>query len=129
MTDDMKTVIEPITPVTLTVIGGTGDGGAPLTGGLTIKTPDHMPNILIKAITPLMAVAIRFVNVYGTTFIGMLTAGMTPLGSTVFPKTFFGIVLTSAALALPGALVSLAKDILTIFGKLENKHPLLTGSV
>lgn len=126
----MTDKLEAIPPVMVTVIGGTGDGGAPLTNGTVATTPDHQPNVITNVIQPAVAIAVRFGNVFGTTLVGLVVAGMTPSGGKLlYTSDFYHLVLTCASLALPAAALGLLKDLVTIFGRLEGKYPLLTGSV
>lgn len=130
MTDPIKVETAPIEPVTVTVIGGTGDGGAPLTTGTVGTTPDHQPNFVALVVTPLAAILIRFVNQFLTTLVGLVAAGMTPAGGKLlYTSDFVHLVMTCATLSIAGAGLGLLKDCLTIFSKLEKDHPLLTGSV
>jgi hypothetical protein len=121
---------EPLPPVAVTVIGGTGDGGAPLTSGTIATTPDHQPNLVTTVITPIAAIVVRFVNQFLTSLVGLVMAGMTPAGGRVLQADdFLHLVLTCAGLSVAGAGLGLLKDLVTIFGRLEGKYPLLTGSV
>lgn len=118
--------LEPMQPVQVSIIG-TGDGGAPLTTGTTASTPDHQPNLVVRVITPLTALIVRFVNTYLTTLVGLVAAGMT---SNIIPATDFGhLVLACAKLSIAGAGLGALKDLLTIFSGLERKYPLATGSI
>lgn len=135
MSDETKKTTNemPLQPVSVTVIGtGSVSGGpAPMQSGTVATTPaEHQPNLLIKVITPLTALGVRFANAYFTTLVGIVTAGMTPYGSQIMPTHDFADLLTkSALLAISGPTVALLKDLVTIFGRLENKFPLLTGNV
>ncbi len=124
-----KTVVAPVKPLEVTMIG-TGDGGVPIPSGTIATTPDHQPNLIVNVVGPLAAILVRFVNLYLTTLVGLVAAGMTPAGSSLL-KTgdFYHLVLTCASLALPGAALGLIKDVVTVFGRLEQKYPLLTGSI
>lgn len=125
-----KMLTEPIPPMAVAIIG-TGDGGTPKTPSGTIAvTPDHQPNILVTVIPPLVAIVVRFVNLFLTTLVGLVMASMTPAGGKVlYTSDFLHLVILCASLALPGAAIGFAKDLITIFGKLEGRYPLATGSV
>ena len=106
---------------------GTGDGGPSQTGSTTAVTPHGRPDLIVTFVAPLAAVAIRFVNMYLTIFSGLVAAGMT---SDAIPAADFGQLLWKCAgLSIAGSVVGLIKDLVTVFGRLENKYPLLTGSV
>lgn len=118
-----------IPPVTVTVIG-TGDGAVPIPSGTVLQTPDHQPNVIYESIQPIVAIAVRFANLFLTTFVGLVVAAMTPVGGKLlYTSDFFHLVVVCASLALPGAAIGFFKDLVTIFGKLEQKYPLATGSI
>lgn len=122
MSDD-KTTTEVMPPVPVTIIG-TGDG---LVQNAKATTPPDQPNIIVNIIPPAVALVVRFLNVYIGNLVGLLVAGMT---SNAIPASDFGhLVLKCASLAVAGAVLLSLKDIVTILGKLENKYPLLSGSV
>ena len=118
----------PIQPLPVTMIGVREDGtGVPMTDGQVVVTPASQPNLVIRVITPIVAISVRFVNAYITTLVGLVTVGLT---TDVLPTADFGqLVLRCASLSLAGPCVSLAKDLITILGGLERKYPLSTGSV
>jgi hypothetical protein len=129
-TPPIKVDVVPIPPVKVAVIEGTSDGGLPLTHDTVAITPDHLPNVMIKVVTPIVAIVVRFGNLFGTQFVGLITAAMTPWGGKLlYTQDFLHMVVLCASLAFPGAAVGLAKDLVTIFGKLENRYPLATGSI
>ncbi len=119
-------------PITAIVIKGVSDqpaGTNPVLDGTIAVTPDHMPNVVTKVITPLVALLIRFGFMFFTSLAGTLTgAGVS--GQTIIPWTDFTQLIEKAALlALTIALVDLVKNIATLFTKLEQTHPLMSGSV
>lgn len=123
-----------IKPVKVVVIGtgdGKGDGkGAPLTSDTVAMTPDHQPNLVVKVIGPALALFVRFINLFLTSFVGLVVAGMTPAGGKVlYTSDFMHLVVLCASLALPGAALGFFKDLVTVFGRLEGKYPLATGNV
>lgn len=127
--DPMKEAVTEVQPVQVAVIGGTGTGdGGTLQSG-TVTTPGAQPNIVVTIISPLMAILVRFVNNYLTTLVGLVGAGMTPLGNDILPREFGALVGICAQLSFAGAAFGSLKDIVTIFGRLEGKYPLLTGGV
>lgn len=127
---DKTTNPSSLQPIQIAVIGTkdvTG-GPAPLTTGTEVVTPGaHQPNGILMVVTPLVAIAIRFGNMYLTVLVGLVAAGMT---SDAIPSTdFFHLVKTCAGLSLAGPGLGVLKDCLTIFTRLEGKFPLLTGNV
>jgi hypothetical protein len=134
--DAPPTSMVPRIPITL-VGPGTPDEGErrgvnPIPSGTTVmaQTPDHHPDLVVTFITPALAILVRFINTFLVQFVGLLVAAMTPAGGhLLYTSDFFHAVMVCANLALPGAGLGLAKDLVTIFGRLEGKYPLLTGSV
>jgi len=121
--DKSVTVTEMMPAVPVTVIG-TGDG---LVAGTKATTPADQPNLVVNVVQPIVALFVRFLNVYIGNLVGLLAAGMT---SNAIPAADFGhLVLKCASLAIAGAVVLSLKDIVTVTAKLEQKFPLLTGSV
>jgi len=99
-------------------------------GDVKAQTPIGLPNVVLVAVQPIVAIAIRFANVYATTWVGLVVAAMTPEGGKLLYTTdFLHTALLCASLAFPGAAVAFVKDLITVFGKLEGKYPLLTGGV
>lgn len=122
MTDD-KIVTEVLPPVSVTVIG-TGDG---LVKGAKAVTPPDQPNIIVNVVQPFVALAVRFAHTYVGMVVGLLGVSMT---SDVIPAAdFLSLLGKCAGLAVGGAVVLSLKDIVTIFGRLEDKYPLMTGGV
>jgi hypothetical protein len=127
--DEKTTQSRPVEPVQVAIIG-TGDGSK-LATGMEAKTEGaHEPNIIVNVVGPLMAITIRFVNVFLVQFVGLLVAGMTPAGGKLlYTGDFAHLLLVCASLALPGAGLGFFKDLVTIFSGLEKRYPLATGSV
>lgn len=126
MPDEKMTQSRPVENVTVAMIG-TGDGGKLPTGTEAVTPDPHQPNIVVKVVTPVLAILIRFANAYVTALIGLVTVGLT---TDALPAADFGVlVIRCTGLAIAGPAVSLAKDIVTILGGLEKKYPLATGSV
>jgi hypothetical protein len=125
MADDVKTTPIPVLPVT--VIAEPGTPGSPLTTGTPAVTPDHQPNLVVNVVTPIVAIAVRFLNLYLNTVLGLVLAATT---TQIIPASdFTHLLLKCAGMSLVGPTIGLIKDMITIFGKLEGKYPLLSGSV
>lgn len=119
-------------PIKVAMIGGTGDGSLPAhMHDQVMATPGTAtPNLIVKVVPVALALFVRFGNAYFTTIVGIVTAGMTSYGQQIMPTSDFADLLyKSALLAISGPTVALLKDLVTIFGKLEGKFPLLTGNV
>lgn len=114
-------------PVVIAMVGtGTGDG-KPIPSGTLAITPDHLPNILTKAVSNAQAIGIRALNIFLTTFLSLSSIGQAAHAATdVMPSiSFKDAILLSAMATLGGAL----KDLYTITSGLEKKWPLYTGNV
>jgi hypothetical protein len=131
MSGEKTTESAPIAPIPTTVIGVGPTDLKFLPSGTVATTPGSaQPDIVITVIGPLLAISVRFANLFGTTFVGLLVAAMTPAGSKLlFTGDFLQMVVTCANLSLPVAALGFFKDLVTIFGRLENRFPLLTGKV
>lgn len=118
-------------PVTISIVGtGNSEGGgvAPTPSGTIATTPGTQPNLIINVIGPFMAIFVRFVTLFLTTFLGLMTA------AGVGDKIFIATDLKSIAIACAWASLSVAgmgtiKNAVTVFGRLEGKWPLATGSI
>lgn len=127
MTDEKSTESRPVEPVTVAIIG-TGDGSK-LPSGTVASTPGaHEPNIVVKVVTPIVAIMVRFGNDFCVSFSASLLAG--GLTEKVLPHTDFnGLVAGAAFLAACVAGVGAVKNSATVFGGLEKRFPLASGSV
>lgn len=116
--------VAPVEPIPVAIISDIHENG------VTAVTPGHLPNLVVTVVTPLMAVLVRFINQFLTTLVGLVAAGMTPAGArTLQADDFFHLVLTCASLSVAAAGLGFIKDCVTIFGRLESKYPLGTGSI
>lgn len=113
-----------------TVIG-TGDGMPQ--NGTTVEatTPHGVPDVAVRFIRPIVAILVRFINTYLVTLSGIVVGGMSQgAANTIMPyHDFQDLVMKAALLAVSVPVLGAIKDSATIFGKLETKYPLLTGSV
>lgn len=125
--DDAKTTESRPVPQMRVALIGTGDGQG-LPSGTVAETPGaHQPNVAITVITPVVAILVRAINTFLTTLVGVITAEAT---TNVIPwSTFTDMVTKGALVALAPTALGLLKDCITIFGRLEQKFPLATGSV
>lgn len=127
MADDQKvTESRPVAPLTIPIVA-MGDASR-LPRDVEIETPGaHQPNVKMRVVQPVVAIAIRFTNTFLTTLLGIVLGGMS---SNIIPfSDFQDLLLKSCGLALTGATVGMLKDLVTIFGRLEQKNPILTGNV
>src|SRR2546427_45051 len=116
-----------IQPVPVTVIG-TGDGATVPANGVVAVTPDAQPNLVVVRVNPVIAMLIRFANVYLGMVVGLI--GVALVNKDAIPAVdFLHLVWKCMNLSLSGALLLSLKDVLTILRGWERKYPLLTGSV
>lgn len=128
---DLENKTTPLPPIAITLVG-TGDGGG-IPQGTVAQTPHGIPNVVVNLVSPALAIAIRFVNFYLTTLIGLVPAALTPKGAEVMDalgaKDFFQVLVACGSIAVAPATLNLLKDLVTLFGDLEKKHPILTGNI
>ncbi len=132
MADDPKmTESTPVEPVTVTMVGVGSTDTKFLPSGTVATTPGStQPDVVLNVVQPVVAITVRFGNLFGTTLVGLLVAAMTPAGGKLlYTGDFLHMVTLCANLSLPVAALGLIKDLVTLFGRLENKYPLLTGKV
>lgn len=122
--------------VTVSVVGTTGAVATPtaaavegVISGTVAKTPTGQPNLLVNVVPPLQAIAVRFVNSFLTTFLGLITAAGIGVSTNAVSADLATVVKASVVSALVVGGVEVVKSLVTIFGKLENKYPLATGSI
>lgn len=117
-------------PITAVVIKGMEPAGTTaIPDGTVLSTADHHPNVLIKTLSVLQTLAIRFGFMFFTSLAGSVTGGAVS-GQTVIVWHDFSELLYKAAIlaAITGA-IDLIKNLATIFSRLEQSHPLMTGNV
>ncbi len=126
MSDPEKTETIPIPPLSVAIVGGTG-AGAPIPSGTVVATPDHQPNIVVQVVTPIAAIVVRFINAFLTALLGIIMGAMAT--NVIQANDFVHLVYKCAGLSVAGAGIGLIKDLITVFGRLEGKYPLATGSI
>jgi hypothetical protein len=130
--DEQKmTVATNLEPVLVTVMGTGSTKPEFLPSGTVAETPGStQPNLIVRVIRPFVGIAVRFGFTFFGQVAGLLMAAMTPQGSKIlYTGDFFELLLTCASLSVPWAMLDLIKNLVTVFKGLENKYPLLTGSV
>lgn len=128
--DPKMTESRQVEPVRVTVIG-TGDGSRLEKGTVAVTDGEHQPNVVINdVISPALAIGIRAGNLFLQTLVGLLVAAMTPAGADLlYTSDFVHLLGTCASLSVPVTILGSLKDLITVFGRLEQKFPLLTGKV
>lgn len=123
-------VVDPIVVTAITV----GDASK-LPPKVEAKTEGaHMPDFIVKSFTPARALAVRFGYMYFFTLNGFLApkfmpASTDPIISAIQATPFHQLLQTGCLIALVPAVGSLLKDVGVVFTRLQQKYPLLTGSV
>jgi hypothetical protein len=122
--------------VTVSVVGTTGSAATPqaaavdgVINGTIARTPAGQPNLLVNVVPPMVAIAVRFANSFLTTFVGLITAAGIGVGAGAIGADFETVLQASAVSSLVVAGVETLKNLITIFGRLEGKYPLATGSI
>ena len=116
-------------PMPVAVIATTDNGAVPTDQRFVAHTPDEQPNLYVRVITPLLAIAIRAANLFFIAFTGALSvAGIDPTG-TVKVADFKHAIIFAAWSGFVAAFIGTAKNLVTVFGNLEGKYPLSTGSI
>lgn len=119
---------EQMVPVTI-ISTGTGDGATPIKSGTVAETPGPQPNVVFNVVRPIVAIAVRFGHTFLLTFSGAIGLSLTPMAGEVLPADLEQRLKYAAVLGLSAACAGLVKDLITIFGNLENRFPLMTGNV
>ncbi len=112
-------------PVTVLAIGtGAAPEGMPTTANQLVATPEGHKDVVIKFITPLVAITVGFIVTFLTTLIAVIAAG--GAAPDMIPFTdFMQLLEKGAKIATVGAGINLLKDLLTLFTSIKNKFPLL----
>lgn len=128
--DAKTTASRPVEPVRVTVIG-TGDGSRLEPGMVATTEGEHQPNLVIaQVIPPFIAILVGSGHLFFVTLVGLLSAAMTPAGSKLlYTGDFLHMLGTCVSLALPIVIFGVLKDLATVFGRLRDRFPLLTGRV
>lgn len=113
------------------VIAGTGDGRLPAAmSGTVLPTPGTQnANAVLIVVPAIVALLVRAGNTFFTVFVSTITAAgaSSHMGG---PAILAGVDMKTAAyVALSAVVLDFAKNCITIFGRLEGKYPLITGSV
>ena len=126
MPDPMKVETQEVADVPVVMISSSLTP-AVASGTVAVTPQPNQPNLVVRLVTPLTAITVRFVNTFLTGLVGILTGAMAT--NVIQATDFVHLVYKCAGLAVAGAGMGLLKDLVTIFGKLEQTNPLLTGSV
>lgn len=112
---------------------GTGDGNTAQLHGKIIQTPGSAKNIVPIIVTPIIAILVRFGHAYLSAVVALM--GGIPLADKIGDvpivpfHDFTDLFVKSLTLAAAGPSLELLRDVVTIFSRLKEKYPLLTGNV
>lgn len=116
-------------PVPVTLIGTMKDI-VPTTGTVATVASAASPNLVVQVVTPFVAILVRAINLFLVSLSGFVTAGLTPSGSKMLGgPDFFHLIVIGAGFAIAPVGIGVIKDLITVFGKLEQQYPLATGSI
>lgn len=118
-------------PVQISIVGGTGTGGdiSNTPPKMLAETPTGQPDFVVNVIRPSIAIVVRFGHLFLTTFVGALTAAGIGGEGLLGAADFQGVIRHAALLSLSVSGMGFLKDLVTVFGRLEGKYPLATGSI
>jgi len=115
---DAKPTVVVVPSTSMTLTGGTGDGGV-------IQTPAGQPNIIIKPVSPLVIIAVRAARVFGQTMLGIVTAG--PVTGLIPAHDFGHLMVTAASLSVGSAVICILQNGVELLGRFDQSHPTLAG--
>lgn len=117
-------------PVQISIVGGTGNGGdlSNTPPKMLAETAPGQPDFVVNVIRPSLAILVRFVHLFLTSFVGAIGAGEVSgaLGANIFNVP---VVESAFWIAAGAATAGFVKDLITVFARLEGKYPLMTGSI
>lgn len=99
--------------------------------GTVVVTPPGQPNVILKAMTPVAQVLVRFSRTYLQGLVGFLLLSLAAkpvaagLGVVVPVGDFWGAVQVAAGLALAPAVISLLQNLVELLAKLDESFPKL----
>ena len=115
-------------PVIVTAVRrlDTGSGDKPLPQTTYAETPDHLPNVIIQTITPIVSIGIRSGRVFLQVVLGLLSAKMVGApGTEGLPAgDFMHLLRDCAGLAVGAACVCALQNAGELLAKLDQKFPM-----
>ncbi len=133
MGEDKVTESRPVEPVKIAVMA-IGDTSKLESETLARTEGLHVPDFVFQAVNPVLGLAVRFIYVFLTTLVGLLTVKMAPPSGNMAVAAlqatdFYTLVMAGCSVSLASACWSLIKDLTTIFTGLAKKFPVWTGNV
>ena len=94
--------------------------------GQTLQTPPGQPDIVVKVITPIVAIIIRAAKAYLQTLLGLLSASAFGMASTVLPAgDFLHTLKICAGLSVASGVMSLLTNVSVLLTALGDRFPIL----
>lgn len=124
----------PVAPTPVTLIGTKKDM-IPTVGTIATTPGPGQPNVVVEnIITPFVAIVVRFAFMFAKSVAGFLTLSMVPPGGNpvliaMHGMDFYHLLLTGIGLSIAPTVYDLLQSLVGVLGKLEQKYPLLTGSI
>jgi hypothetical protein len=89
------------------------------------RTTGDIPNVLVKALSPLRIMATRAARVYLQSLVGMLGLVMSGFaeGSLITPEDFGGKLMMAAGFALAPSVMTLVQNAAELFARLDETRP------
>jgi hypothetical protein len=126
--DPKTTESRPVDTVQVTVIG-TKDASKMESGVVAVTPGLHEPNLVVKVISPVVAVGVRFGYDWCQAFLGSAIVTKILAGEAVPIVPAVSVIRVAALGATVIAVIGLLKNAMTIFSGLEKKFPLESGNV
>lgn len=124
MPDEIKTVTIDTPPVTVKVIGGTGEGR--LIQDTLAQTPGTQANLIIKVVTPFAQILVRASRVFLQSVLGLLAAG-TAVSKLLPAADFLHLLLLSASLSISITVICVIQNVIELLTKFDQSNPTLAG--
>jgi len=94
--------------------------------GQTLATPPGVPDVLVKVVTPLVAILVRAAKAYLQTLVGLLSAAGLGMASSTLPAgDFIHTLKVCAGLSVASGVMSLLTNVTLLLTVLGDKFPTL----
>lgn len=119
-----------VEPVVLTTIRRGADGAEDGLSDPTVhaRTIGSYPDVIIRTVTPVVAILIRSLRVFLQVMLGLLSAKMVGLSGDTLPAgDFLHLLGDCAGLSLGAAIVCALQNVAELLSKLDQKIPTLNA--
>jgi hypothetical protein len=124
MLDDKTTLSRPVEPLQVTVLD-TGDGSKLATGDIATTPGLHLPNVVIKVVTPIGMILVRAAKGFMVSFMSLITAG--PATGIISFTDANNLIEKCAVLSIVAGVVAGGWAFLEVLTKLDQKLPTWTA--